>query len=121
MDVMGAVGLNEIGKAAGAADAGYSGDLLMPHLALLNQLEVKRKDREITTTGTPCGVIGRDFLLGQTFAVSRQSGRSRRGRSRSGRRGGGGGAVWGSNFSYRSTHFCLMISQVQLTVCAFRR
>jgi len=41
---MGAVTLHEIGKTAGTADAGNSGDFFLPKLAFLDELEVKRQD-----------------------------------------------------------------------------
>src|SRR5437867_4084310 len=47
MDVMSAVGLHEIRKAARAADTGYGRDFLMPHFALFDQLEIKGEHREI--------------------------------------------------------------------------
>src|SRR5215831_4616501 len=68
MNIMSTVRLNEIRKAAGATDAGDSGDFLMPHLALLDQLKVKRKHRKIAAAGAPRRVIGADFFLGQSFA-----------------------------------------------------
>ena len=63
MDVMGTVRLHEIGKTALATNPGNSGDLLVPNLALLDQLEVKREDREIAAPRAPSRVIGRDFFL----------------------------------------------------------
>ena len=38
-----AMGLDEIRKPAGTADPGNGGDLLMPQLALFNQLKIKRE------------------------------------------------------------------------------
>ncbi len=74
VDVMRAVGLHEIRKPARAADAGDGGDLLMPQLALFDQLEIKREHGEITATGAPRGVIGGDFLFGQAFAFGSRAG-----------------------------------------------
>ena len=68
VDEVGAVGLHEIGKAAGAADAGDGSDLFVHHLALFNQFEIQRQHGEVAATGTPGGVVGRDFLLGQALA-----------------------------------------------------
>ena len=80
VDVMRAVGLHEIRKPAGAADAGDGGDLLVPELALLDQLEVKRQHGEIAAAGTPGGMVGGDFLLGQRLAFGgRGHGRRRDG------------------------------------------
>src|SRR5690349_13832936 len=78
VNVVRTVRLDEIRKTAGTANAGDGRDLLMPQLALFNQFEVKREDREITTTGAPCRVIGRNFFLGQTFtfASGQASGRN---------------------------------------------
>ncbi len=73
MDVMHAVGLDEIRKPAGAADAGDGGDFLVPQLALFDQLEVKREHGEIAAAGAPRRVVGGDFLFGQALAFgSRQ-------------------------------------------------
>ena len=70
MDVMSAMGLNEIRKPAGTSNAGDSRDLLVPQLAFLDQFEIKRENREIAATGTPGRMIGSDFFFGQTFPVS---------------------------------------------------
>ena len=56
------------GKPAGAADAGDGGDLLVPHLALFDQLEIKREHGEIAAAGAPRRMVGGDFLFGQAFA-----------------------------------------------------
>ena len=68
MDIMRAVCLHEIRKAAGATDAGDGGDFFVVHLALFNQLEIKREHGEIAATGAPRRVIGGDFFFGQAFA-----------------------------------------------------
>jgi hypothetical protein len=68
MNVMRAVRLHEIGKAARTTDAGHGGDLLVPELALFDQLEVEREHGEIAATGAPRRVIGGDFFFGQAFA-----------------------------------------------------
>ena len=68
VNVMRAVGLHEIRKPAGAADAGDGGDLLVPQLALFNQLEIQREHGEIAAAGTPRRVVGGDFLFGQALA-----------------------------------------------------
>ena len=68
MNVVNAVRLHEIGKAAGAADAGDSRDLLVPDRALFDEFEVKREHREVTATGAPGRVIGGDFFLEERLA-----------------------------------------------------
>ena len=68
VDEMRAVRLHEIGEAARAADARDGRDLLVPYLALLDELEVKREHGEITAAGAPRRVIGGDFLLRETLA-----------------------------------------------------
>jgi hypothetical protein len=67
---MRAMGLDKIRETAGAADTGHSSDFLVPDLALLDQLEVKRQDGKITATGAPGGMIGDDFFLGKAFAIA---------------------------------------------------
>ena len=66
---MRAVGLDEIREAAGATDARDGGDFLVPHLALFDQLEIKREHGKIAATGTPRRVIGGNFFLRETFAL----------------------------------------------------
>ena len=70
VDVVRAISLHEIREAAGTADAGNGGELLLPELALLDHLKVKREHGEIATTRAPGGVVGGDFLLGQRLAVN---------------------------------------------------
>src|SRR5215471_6914944 len=53
MNIMGAVGLNKIGKATGTTDAGHGSDFFMVHLALFDQLKVKGQHRKIATPRTP--------------------------------------------------------------------
>ena len=77
VNVVHAVRLHEIREAAGAADAGNGGDLLVPQLALLDQLEVQREHGEIAAAGTPRRMIGGDFLFGQRLALG-AGGRRRR-------------------------------------------
>src|SRR2546426_7380942 len=71
MDVMRAMGLDEIGEPAGAADAGDRRDFLMPHLAFFDELEIKRKHGEIAAARAPGGDIRGEFLFAQSFAVRR--------------------------------------------------
>ena len=66
-----AVRLHEIREPAGTADAGNGGDLLMPQLALFNQLEIQRQHREIAAAGTPSRMVGDDFFSGQRPCVRR--------------------------------------------------
>ena len=65
---MRAVRLDEIRKAAGAADAGDGGDFLVPELALFDQLEIKREHGEIAAAGAPGRMVGGDFFFGQALA-----------------------------------------------------
>src|SRR5439155_16397608 len=65
VNIMGAVGLNEIRKAAGAANAGDGGDFFVPKLSLFDQFEIKGEHREIPATRTPGRMVGRDVFLGQ--------------------------------------------------------
>jgi len=75
VDVMRTVSLHEIWEAAGAADARDSGDLLVPHLAFFNQLEIQREDGEVTAAGAPRRMVGGDFFFGQPLAfLGRRSG-----------------------------------------------
>ena len=92
MDIVRAVGLHEIREAARTADAGDGGELLLPQLALLDHLEVKRQHGEIAAAGTPGRMVGGDFLLGQRLAVS------------GGRRSGCLGDGSGRCFNYGGTH-----------------
>jgi hypothetical protein len=55
MDEMGAVGLDEIREAAGAADAGDRGHLLVPDLALFDQLEIQRRTEKSPQPGHHVG------------------------------------------------------------------
>ena len=65
---MHAVRLDEIREAAGTTDASDSRDLLVPELALLNQLEVKGEHGEIAAARAPGGMVRGDFFFGQPFA-----------------------------------------------------
>ncbi len=69
VNVMHAVRLHEIGKPARAADARDGGDFLLPQLALLDQLEIKREHREIAAAGTPRRMVGGNFLFRQALAL----------------------------------------------------
>ena len=76
VDVMHAVRLHEIREPAGAADAGDGRDFLVPDLALLDELEIKREHGEIAAAGAPRRMIGGDFLFRQALALG--AGRRRR-------------------------------------------
>ncbi len=69
VDEVGAVAIDEIRKARGAADAGEGDDLLVVELAFLEDFVVAGEDGEVAATGTPGGVIGGDGFLGQLLAV----------------------------------------------------
>src|SRR5438105_4163014 len=69
MNVMRSVRLDEIGETARAANARHGGDFFVPHLALLDKLEVQRENGEITTARAPCRVIGCNFFFSQTLTV----------------------------------------------------
>jgi len=68
VNIMCAVGLHEIRKTAGAADASDGGDFLVPHLALFDQLEIKGKHGKVAAAGTPRRMVGGDFFFGQALA-----------------------------------------------------
>src|SRR6476646_2292741 len=89
---MGPVRLDEVRKPAGTANTRYGRDFFLPHFAFLNELEIKRENREITTTGTPGWVVSRDFFLGQAFALGRN------------RRSSGVRRVGTRGFNCRGTH-----------------
>jgi hypothetical protein len=69
MDEVDTVRLHKVREATGTADARHSRDLLLPELALFDQLEIKRQDREITAPRTPGGMVGGHFLFGQRFPL----------------------------------------------------
>ena len=75
VNVVRAVGLHEIREPAGAADAGDGGDLLLPQLALLDQLEVEREHGEIAAAGTPGRDDRRRFPSWSAACVRRRAGR----------------------------------------------
>ena len=104
MNEMRAVRLHEIRETAGAADARDGGDFLVPHLALLNQLEIKREHGEVAAAGAPRRMVGGDFLFGQALAFLR--------RRHNGRVGNGSdvAGVAIGNFSSENAHrFCEII------------
>src|SRR5690606_13763270 len=70
VDVVRAMGLDEIRKAARATDASDSGDLFMPDLAFFNQLEIKREHGKIAATRAPGWMIGGHLFLGQADALT---------------------------------------------------
>src|SRR5438093_393790 len=63
------VRLHEIREAARTADARDGRDLLVPELALLDELEVKREHGEVAATRTPRRMVGDDFFSGQSLAL----------------------------------------------------
>src|SRR5277367_963041 len=70
MNIMRAVRLHEIWKTAGATDARDGGDFFVPHLALFNQLEIKREHGKVAAAGTPRRMVGGDFFFGQALAFA---------------------------------------------------
>ena len=76
VDEVGAVAVDEIGKARGAADAGEGDDLLVIDLAFLENLVIGGEDGEVAAAGTPGGVIGGDGFLGEFLAGASMSGYS---------------------------------------------
>ncbi len=69
MDEVRTVRLDEIWKPRRAADAGDRADLLVPDFAFLDELVVKRENREVAAAGAPRRVIGRRLFFGQSFAI----------------------------------------------------
>jgi hypothetical protein len=67
MDVMGAMGLDEVRKTTGATDAGNGGDFLVPQTPLLDQFEIQGQHGEISAARTPGGMIGGNLLFGKPF------------------------------------------------------
>src|SRR5688572_2904795 len=108
MNVMRAVSLHEVRKAARAPDAGDGGNLLVPYLPLFDELEVKRQHREVAATGAPCRVIGSDFFFGEALAFVGQQGHRRNARQVSADR----------DFSGR-THDSKKLNRSMVTVGAF--
>src|SRR5688572_2170010 len=72
-----AMGVDEIGEARRAADAGKRDDFLVRIVELFQHAVERRKDGEVAATGAPRWVVG-----GQHFLRER--------RARRGKRGGGG-------------------------------
>ncbi len=68
MDEVGAVAVDEIGKARRAADAGEGDDFLVRNLAFLEDFVIAGENREIAAARTPRWVIGGDGFLGQFLA-----------------------------------------------------
>src|ERR1043165_5966838 len=89
MNVVSAMGLDEIGKPAGAANSRHGGNFFVPDLPLLNQLEIEGEDRKVAAARTPRWVIGGDILLSQRLSLFR-------GQRRNGWNGiNAGGDFWG--------------------------
>ena len=65
---VGAVAVDEIGKARGAADAGEGDDFLVLDLAFLEDFVIGGEDGEVAAAGTPRRVIGGDGFLGEFLA-----------------------------------------------------
>src|SRR5450755_2777595 len=68
MDEVGAVAIDEIRKARGAADAGEGDDLFVIELAFLEDFVIAGENGEVATAGTPGRVIGGDSFLGELLA-----------------------------------------------------
>ncbi len=83
VDEVAAVGIDEIGEAGGAADAGESDDVLVRELAALEHLVERGEHGEIAAAGAPGRVVGGEVFLGQLFA---------------GGGGGGGDGIGGAHF-----------------------
>src|ERR1043166_1867277 len=58
VNIMHPMRLDEIWKTTGATNPGYGCDLFVPDLSFLDQLEIKRQNREIPATWAPGRVIG---------------------------------------------------------------
>src|SRR6185503_4553944 len=67
VDVMGAMGLDEVRKTTGATDAGNGGNFLVPQTPLLDQFEIQGQYGEISAARTPSGMIGGNLLFGKPF------------------------------------------------------
>ena len=65
---VGAVAVDEIGKARGTTDAGEGDDLLVIELAFLEDLVIGSENGEVAAAGTPGRVIGGDGFLGEFLA-----------------------------------------------------
>ena len=63
MDEVGAVAVDEIGEARGAADARKGDDFFVLDLAFLEDFVIAGEDGEIAATRTPRRVIGGEFLV----------------------------------------------------------
>ena len=64
MNVMGAVAVDEIGKARRTTDPGEGDDLFVIELAFLEHLVERSEHCEIAAARTPCREIGGDGFLG---------------------------------------------------------
>ena len=67
VDEMDAVGVDEVGEARGAADAGDADDLFVGDPQFLDDVEEGGEDGEVTTARTPRGVVRFEHLLGESF------------------------------------------------------
>src|SRR5205807_2490366 len=65
---VGAVAVDEIGKARRATDAVEGDDLFVIELAFLDDFVEGSQNGEIAAAGTPGGMIGGDRFLGKLFA-----------------------------------------------------
>jgi hypothetical protein len=74
MDEVGAVAINEIGEARGAANAGEGDDLFVIELAFLEDFVIAGEDGKVAAARTPGGVIGGDGFLGELLANERGRG-----------------------------------------------
>src|SRR5437899_11637720 len=69
---VGAVAVDEIGKARRATDPGEGDDLFVIEVAFLEDFVKGRQNREIAAAGTPGGVICGDGFLGQLLSFNRR-------------------------------------------------
>ncbi len=89
------------------------GDLLVPHLALFHQFEIKGQHGKIAAARAPGGMVGRHFLFGQRLALGCQAGAGAvRTEAEFGRVG-----ISDSGFTHKNS-CCQML---KVTVCASRR
>jgi hypothetical protein len=69
MDEVGAVAVDEIREARGAADAGEGDDFLVIDLAFLQDLVIAGENGEVAAAGTPRRVIGGNGFFGEFLAL----------------------------------------------------
>jgi hypothetical protein len=67
VDEVDAVGVDEVGEARGAADAGDTDDFFVRKAKLLDDVEKGGEDGEVTAGRAPSRVIGFELLFGERF------------------------------------------------------